>query len=128
PRTSSPRSRSRGRWPGGRTPRRCGRSGWRARDSVGTGVDARFSGCRWDALADRRDEPVADAADGLDRRPVRPELAANLADMDVDRPCLAREVRPPDVLEQHIPGQHDAGVAGQCGEQVELAGAKAEVA
>ena len=79
-------------------------------------------------LASRRNQPVADAADGLDRRPVRPELPADLADVDVDRPGLAREVGAPDVLEERVAGQDDAGIAGEGGQQVELAGAQAEVA
>src|SRR4051794_11941231 len=35
-------------------------------------------------LPRRRDEPIADAADGLDRRAVGAKLAADLAHMDVD--------------------------------------------
>ena len=46
--------------------------------------------------------------------------------MDVHGPGLAREVGAPDVLEQRVAGQDDAGVARQRGQQVELAGAQLE--
>ena len=65
-----------------------GRSVGRARGGIRNG----------NRLAERRDETVADTAHGLDRRTVGPELAADLADVDVDRPRLAREVGAPDVL------------------------------
>src|SRR6185503_15659940 len=87
-------------------------------------------GCRWrrDDLAHGRDQPVADAADGLDRWPVGAELPADLADMDVDRPGLAGEVRAPDVLEEHVAGQDDARIAGERRQEIELAGPEAEIA
>jgi len=48
--------------------------------------------------------------------------------VDVDSPRLAREVGAPDVLEQGVTAQNDAGIAGQRGEKIELAGAETEVA
>src|SRR5882672_6834895 len=72
-----------------------------------------------DRLAGRRNQPVADAADRLDRWPVRPELAADLAHVDVDCPCLAREVGSPDVLEEVVAGEDDARVAGQGRKEIE---------
>ena len=91
------------------------------------------SGCRGGRRARgragaRRHEPVAEAADGLDRRPVGPELPADLGDVDIDRPRLAGEVGAPDVLEEGVAGEDDAGVAGERREQVELAGAQLELA
>ena len=48
--------------------------------------------------------------------------------MDVDRPRLTREVGPPDVLEQAVAGEDDAGIAGEGGEEVELPGPELEAA
>ena len=93
------------------------------------GIGSRDDGRRGsDRLARRRDEPVADAADRLDRRPVGAELLAHLGDVDVDRPGLAREVGAPDVLEQAVAGEDDARIAGEGGEEVELARAQVELA
>ncbi len=66
-------------------------------------------------------EPVAQAADSLDRRAVGSKLLAHLGDVDVDGPGLAREVGAPDVLEQGVAGEDDPGIAGQRDQQVELA-------
>ena len=99
---------------------RFGGGGRRGRRGGGSGSRRRFAG--------RRHEPVADAAHGLDLRSVGAELAADLADMDIDGPRLTREVRAPDVLEQTVAGQDDAGVPGERREEIELAGAEAEVA
>jgi len=75
-----------------------------------------------------RDQPVSDAADGLDGRPVVAQLLPQLRDMDIDGPRLAREVRPPDVLQEAIAGQDDPGVARERGKQVELARPQLEAA
>ena len=67
----------------------------------------------------RRRDLVADAPDGDDRRRVA-ELAAQLADVDVDRARVAGEGVAPDALEQLVARQHEAAVVEQLPEQVEL--------
>src|SRR5690606_34126443 len=49
------------------------------------------------------------------------ELPADLPDVDINRSRLPWEVRAPHALEQGVPAEDDAGVAGQRGEEVELA-------
>ena len=78
------------------------------------------------SAARRRHEPVADAADRLDRRPVVAEAGAHGGDVDVDGARLTGEVGSPDVLQERVARVHDARVAGQRGEKVELARAKIE--
>src|SRR5919108_5585685 len=70
------------------------------------------------------DQAVADAADGFDGWTAIAELLAQLRHMDVDGPRLAREVGPPDVLEEHLAAENGAGVAGQRGKEIELAGSQ----
>ena len=48
------------------------------------------------------------------------ELAAQLADEDVDHVGVDGEVVAPDELEQPLAAEHDAGVAGEGLQQVEL--------
>src|SRR5207302_6228127 len=48
------------------------------------------------------DEPISQADHRLDLPPGRAELAAEPADMDVDRPRFDEPVVPPDALEQPI--------------------------
>ena len=101
------------------------------REATGEASSACWSaqaGPRRQRRASRRDQPVSDAAHGLDRRPVVAQLLAQLRDVDVDRPGLAREVGAPDVLEQRVAGQDDAGIPGQGRQQVELAGPQLEAA
>ena len=68
-------------------------------------------------------EDEADPADGVHhpRRAAGLELAAQLADEDVDDVGVDGEVVAPDQFEQPLPAEHDAGAAGQRLEQVELA-------
>ena len=66
-------------------------------------------------------EPVADAPH-RGQREVGPELLAQLGHVDVDRPLVAVPVGAPDAVEQLLAREGEAGVAGQEGEQVELAG------
>src|SRR2546430_1253262 len=50
------------------------------------------------------------------------ESPAEIADVDVDHVALGVEVEPPDMLGQHGPGEHAAGVAQEVLEQRVLAG------
>ena len=67
----------------------------------------------------RRRDLVPDAPDGHDRRGVA-ELAAELADVDVDGARVAGEGVAPDALEQLVAREHEAAVVEQLPEQVEL--------
>ena len=78
------------------------------------------------AHALRRHQPVADPAQGLDRWPVVRQLLADLGDVDVHRAGLAREIGPPDVLEQRVARQHHARIAGERDQEIELAGSQVE--
>src|SRR5262245_27814156 len=62
---------------------------------------------------------VAHAPDRDDRRRV-PELAAQLADVNVHRAGVAGEGVAPDALEQLVAREHEAAVVEQLPEQVEL--------
>src|SRR3954452_15925698 len=62
---------------------------------------------------------VADPPDGDDRRGVA-QLAAELANVHVDRPRVAGEGVAPDALQQLVARQHQAVVVEQLPEQVEL--------
>ena len=66
-----------------------------------------------------RRDLVADAPHGDDRRGV-PELATDLAHVDVDGARVAGEGVAPDALEQLVPGEHEPSVVEQLPEQVEL--------
>jgi hypothetical protein len=70
------------------------------------------------------DEAIPDAANGLDGRSVRPELPAQLRDVDIDGPRLTGEIGAPDVLQERLATEDDSGVSGQGGQEVELAGAQ----
>src|SRR4051812_34863530 len=62
---------------------------------------------------------VADAPHGDDRRGVA-ELAAQLTDVDVDRPRVAGERVAPDALEQLVARQHEPAMVEELPQQVEL--------
>src|SRR5947207_10987961 len=69
-------------------------------------------------------EHVPDAAHGV-QEPALSLLfdpTAEIADIDVDHVALGVEVEPPDMLGQHGPGEHAAGVAQEVLEQRVLAG------
>src|SRR5262245_30773730 len=69
----------------------------------------------------RREQLVADAADGRDHRLVLgAELGPEAADVDVDRAGAAEEVVAPDLLEELGPGRDPAGPGGQEPQQLEL--------
>src|SRR5262245_16993441 len=51
---------------------------------------------------------------------VGPRFGEHLADAEVDRPAAPGAPLPPDLLEEHLPGEHLAGFAGQRDQQVEL--------
>ena len=48
--------------------------------------------------------------------------------MDIDRPGLTGEVGAPDVLEERLATEDDAGIPGQRGQEVELAGPQLDTA
>src|SRR4029077_4200310 len=79
-------------------------------------------------LAPWRHEPIADAANGLDRGSFGTELSPDLADMDVHGSGLTGEIGTPDILEEAVTGQDDARIAGEGSEQVELARSQPEIA
>src|SRR5262245_3910032 len=64
---------------------------------------------------------VAGAPHGLDGAGV-PELAAQLAHVDVDGAAVAEEGEAPDTLEQLLAGEHEAAVLDQRHQEVELLG------
>src|SRR4051812_20005958 len=70
---------------------------------------------------------VADAPDGDDGTGVA-DLAAELADVDIDRARVAGERVAPDALQQLVARQHHPAVLEQGPEEVELLGRELDVA
>src|SRR5438046_8412748 len=79
----------------------------------GAGVSVRVADRARQRLAAWRHEAISMAADRLDRRPVLAELLADLGDMHIHGPRLAREVGSPDAFEERVTGQDHTGIAGK---------------
>src|SRR5207237_2543285 len=87
-----------------------------------------YSGGRWFQTGGGLDgagvgEAVPDPGDGQDvirTRGLRLDLAAQVSDVHVDHPRFDRILVTPDRVQDLLPAQHLAGVAGEEGQQIEL--------
>src|SRR5207302_7683785 len=81
-------------------------------------IDSRAMEARDSVLID---DPISQADHRLDLPPGRAELAAEPADMDVDRPRFDEPVVPPDALEQPIARDDTVLVLCEVAQELELA-------